>query len=538
MKNKKTTLASLSLIGLSLLSVKSVDVSATPNENARQIPTELTEIAEVIEKETVDKKTEEVLKLNSDISKMVVRQAEKETSIKEKTDAIEKNQTELKDKIESYTSRYEIAEKRLLNLQAKDEAPILSYINALISSDDVTEAMSRVFAVNIMNQANGDLMTELENERISLEKLAKDLNLEKETLKKEKASLDILVKQLNEKKVIAEKEKAELDKKWEKQEAEKKRLTELQKSMSEETKRYLLEEQKLVAEQEALLSRMDKAGYVPSADEQLLLGRMMAQKTDLKVATDIVSDAFGYLGVPYVWGGTTPKGFDCSGLVQWVYGRAGIKMPRVSEDQSRMGEKVPLDQLEKGDLLYWGPEGQSYHVAIYIGNNQFIHAPKPGDSVKITKMEYFMPAFAKRVIKKAEMPQQTEEDKVLSKAKLNVAAIKDDSLNYDLYNGVFHSTHYSAYDGAQIGITAGGTSMANGNIHTKDGYRIVAVDTRVIPLGTILRVTTGDGQSFLAKADDTGSAIKGNRLDIAVSSKAEAFKLGTTTAIIEKVTDK
>lgn len=532
MKNKKTKLASLSLIGLSLLSVKSIDVSATPNENVRQVPSE---IAEVVEKETVDKKNEEVMKLNSDISKMVIKQEEKETSIKEKTTAIEKNQIELKDKIESYTSRYEIAEKRLLNLQAKDEAPILSYINALISSDDITEAMSRVFAVNIMNQANGDLMTQLENERISLEKLAEDLNLEKETLKKEKASQDVLVKQLNEKKVIAEKEKAELNKKWDKQEAEKKRLTELQKSMSEEAKRYLLEEQKLVAEQDSLLARMKTAGYVPNAEEQKLLGRMMAQKTDLKVATDVVSDAFGYLGVPYVWGGATPKGFDCSGLVQWVYGRAGIEMPRVSEDQSRMGEKVPLNQLEKGDLLYWGPEGSSYHVAIYIGNNQFIHAPKPGDSVKITKMEHFMPSFAKRVIKKAEMPQ---DNTFVSQASLNVSAIKDDSLNYDLYNGVFHSTHYSAYDGAQIGITAGGTNMANGNIHTKDGYRIVAVDSRVIPLGTILRVTTGDGQSFLAKADDTGSAIKGNRLDIAVSSKAEAFKLGTTTAIIEKVTSK
>ena len=99
--------------------------------------------------------------------------------------------------------------------------------------------------------------------------------------------------------------------------------------------------------------------------------------------------------------------------------------------------------------------------------------------------------------------------------------------------GSFSITYYSAYDGTQIGITAGGTSMANGNIYTSDGYRIIATDTSVIPLGTIVRVTTSNGESFLAKADDTGGAIRGNRVDIAVSNPSQAFALGRGTATIE-----
>lgn len=101
--------------------------------------------------------------------------------------------------------------------------------------------------------------------------------------------------------------------------------------------------------------------------------------------------------------------------------------------------------------------------------------------------------------------------------------------------GTFDVTYYSAYDGAQIGITRGGTNMANGNIYTSDGYRIIAVDPNTIPFGAIVRVTTSHGESFMAKADDTGGKIKGNKIDIAVSSPEEAFSLGRGTATVEIV---
>lgn len=98
--------------------------------------------------------------------------------------------------------------------------------------------------------------------------------------------------------------------------------------------------------------------------------------------------------------------------------------------------------------------------------------------------------------------------------------------------GSFSVTYYSAYDGTQSGITAGGTSMAGGNVYTADGYRIIAADPSILPLGTVVSVTTADGQQFLAKVDDTGGAIRGNIIDIACSSPNEAFRLGRTTATL------
>lgn len=114
----------------------------------------------------------------------------------------------------------------------------------------------------------------------------------------------------------------------------------------------------------------------------------------------VVNKALSYLGVPYVWGGTSPSGFDCSGLVQYVYKNAtGINLPRVTNQQEKQGTEVSLNALQKGDLLFFGTRGNTHHVAIYIGNNQFVHSPKPGDVVKITNMQYYYPNFARRILK-------------------------------------------------------------------------------------------------------------------------------------------
>lgn len=88
----------------------------------------------------------------------------------------------------------------------------------------------------------------------------------------------------------------------------------------------------------------------------------------------IVSAAHSQLGVPYVWGGTTPGvGLDCSGLTQYCYAKAGIRIPRNSEDQAAFGRKVPLSEASPGDIL-WRPG----HVAIYVGGNSYIHEPHTG----------------------------------------------------------------------------------------------------------------------------------------------------------------
>jgi peptidoglycan DL-endopeptidase CwlO len=97
----------------------------------------------------------------------------------------------------------------------------------------------------------------------------------------------------------------------------------------------------------------------------------------------VVGVAMRYLGVPYVWGGASPSGFDCSGLVMYAYAQMGVSLPHYTGAQWNVGVPVSRDDLQPGDLVFFDGLG---HVGIYIGGGQFIHAPHTGDVVKISSM--------------------------------------------------------------------------------------------------------------------------------------------------------
>lgn len=101
----------------------------------------------------------------------------------------------------------------------------------------------------------------------------------------------------------------------------------------------------------------------------------------------IVSLAKSRLGIPYVWGGRDwENGMDCSGLTLLVYQKVGIELPSTSETQSKMVKKISKEEVQKGDLVFWGEPGNSPHVAIYIGDDQMIEEPQPGEVCKIAPL--------------------------------------------------------------------------------------------------------------------------------------------------------
>ena len=112
----------------------------------------------------------------------------------------------------------------------------------------------------------------------------------------------------------------------------------------------------------------------------------------------ITSYALTFLGVPYVWGGTKPSGFDCSGLVQYVYSHFGINLGRTTYTQQYAGTKISVASAQAGDLYFWGSYGSAYHVAIALGGGQYVMAPAPGQNVMIGSVSSYTPSFAVRVL--------------------------------------------------------------------------------------------------------------------------------------------
>jgi cell wall-associated NlpC family hydrolase/SH3-like domain-containing protein len=173
------------------------------------------------------------------------------------------------------------------------------------------------------------------------------------------------------------------------EEAQRKATEEAQRKAAEEAQRKATEEAQRKAAEEAQRKATDEAQRKEAeveASESQSKGQSNVSEKAPATHGDVTSYARQYLGTPYVWGGTSPSGFDCSGFVQYVYrNAAGISLPRDTYGQIGAGSRVSQNQLQPGDLVF--PDAG--HVGIYIGGGQMIHASKPGDVVKISSVWAF-----------------------------------------------------------------------------------------------------------------------------------------------------
>lgn len=115
-----------------------------------------------------------------------------------------------------------------------------------------------------------------------------------------------------------------------------------------------------------------------------------------RIRQAVVVDALGQIGRPYRYGGSSPDGYDCSGLVQYVFAQSGVVLPRSSREQQEIGHKIDLDEAEPGDLLFYSFAGRRVdHVAIYLGDGQAVHAPASGRQVIVAPVaqKYWMRKF-------------------------------------------------------------------------------------------------------------------------------------------------
>ena len=136
-------------------------------------------------------------------------------------------------------------------------------------------------------------------------------------------------------------------------------------------------------------------GTVPSGSGQAAARPAPGQTVPLPpgaTASGVVAVAQQYLGMPYAWGGAHPStSFDCSGLVQWSYGQVGVRLPRTAQMQFDATARVPTEQLQPGDLVFFQiccqPPDTVTHVGIYVGGGQMLHAPTEGQVVRVESID-------------------------------------------------------------------------------------------------------------------------------------------------------
>ncbi|HEX7812020.1 MAG TPA: C40 family peptidase [Burkholderiales bacterium] len=127
------------------------------------------------------------------------------------------------------------------------------------------------------------------------------------------------------------------------------------------------------------------AGCAGAPEEPTRPAVVRASDETARKAVDYARDM---VGKPYKYAGDTPAGFDCSGLVRYSYGKAGIRMPRDTQSQRKQSALVSVRNLREGDLLFFDQEGKkASHVGIYLGNGRFVHAPSSGGKVRTDSLK-------------------------------------------------------------------------------------------------------------------------------------------------------
>ena len=134
-------------------------------------------------------------------------------------------------------------------------------------------------------------------------------------------------------------------------------------------------------------AQLDRSYEPPRAVE--LLGPQVNAETPSEGLSEIVSHALKQVGVPYRYGGNSPRhGFDCSGFVRYVYKQVGVALPRTTEGMSQVGVPIRRRELEPGDLVFFDTRRKPFsHVGIYLGDQKFIHAPARGGTVELVDMQ-------------------------------------------------------------------------------------------------------------------------------------------------------
>jgi cell wall-associated NlpC family hydrolase len=292
-------------------------------------------------------------------SEIMTQQAALEKQI-EKYNAIHQHYLDTRHALENNRIVLSVARHNLLRAQQALAQSLTStykssgedVVSYLLAAHSFSELVDHVQAVQRENNTNGDLI--------------KQINATKALIAKRTAVLKTQTAQLAADQAAQARERQRVESGLHALEARKARISaDIQHLIDQQQAR-----EQAAATAAAASSGGGGGGNIPVPPSSTLGGQAVAI-------------AEQYLGVPYVWGGASPSGFDCSGLTMYVYGQLGVSLPHNAAAQYGMGTPVPRDALEPGDLVFFDGLG---HVGIYVGGGSFIHAPHTGTVVQISSM--------------------------------------------------------------------------------------------------------------------------------------------------------
>ena len=352
-----------------------------------------------------EKQTKEssVSDLQSELEQVMTKMADLETKLIAKGEEIQKASKELQQAEEKSAKQYEDMKLRIKYMYEAGDTELEKFINAESAGDALNKA-EYVQAVYTYDRDKlqeyvdtkkeiENLKTTLEKDKASLEKMNTELNVKKETL-----TTTIQTKQAEEQQVLAAAqavaEKRQAEGKAEKTDNPEKEETTPAQPDGSVQEQVPVEPETPSEPQTPAQPETPSEPQAPAEPETPSEPQTPAEpetpEENQSAAQQIVSAAYSFLGIPYVWGGTTTAGFDCSSMVQAAHAAAGISIPRVSWDQGAAGVEVSASEALPGDIVYYG-----WHVGIYIGNGQMIHAPEEGDVVKISTVDWAAHTFVR-----------------------------------------------------------------------------------------------------------------------------------------------
>jgi len=265
--------------------------------------------------------------------------------LKDTNEKLKTAQLDYKDAQQRYEIQKEVFNLRLESLYRNGD---FSQLEVILTSRSITDLLKRINFLQKMADRDAQILSEVGSERDQIEQVQSSLASLRVEQEKLQAELSAKQKEIQTQLAARQKKLATIS-------------ADIQAILDTEEARRKAEQDKLLA---SILDKTNSMGITATPGS-------------------VVWTALQYLGVPYVWGGTTPRGFDCSGLAQYVYAKHGVALPRVSYQQAYAGEPVN-GELMPADLVFFG--NPIHHVGIYIGGGYFVHAPRTGDVVKITKL--------------------------------------------------------------------------------------------------------------------------------------------------------